>query len=44
MSEQSDETSSVLNMVLNPSKSLANWFIAIGLLGLFMLKYIIINL
>tara|TARA_B100000214_G_C23941294_1_gene615841 strand:+ start:62 stop:643 length:582 start_codon:yes stop_codon:yes gene_type:complete len=36
MSEQNDETSSVLNMVLNPSKSLANWFVAIGFLGLFL--------
>ena len=36
MSEQNDEDTSVLNMLLNPSKSLANWFIAIGLLGLFL--------
>ena len=36
MSEQNDETSSVLNMILNPSRSLANWFVAIGFLGLFL--------
>ncbi len=36
MSEQNDETTSVLNMVLNPSKTLANWFVAVGLLGLFL--------
>ena len=36
MSEENDETTSVLNMVLNPSKTLANWFVAVGLLGLFL--------
>tara|TARA_B100000767_G_scaffold177373_1_gene165721 strand:+ start:231 stop:854 length:624 start_codon:yes stop_codon:yes gene_type:complete len=36
MSEESDESASISEMIMNPSKTLANWFVSIGLLGLFL--------
>jgi hypothetical protein len=36
MSEHNDDSPSVLEMILNPNKTLSNWFVSIGLLGLFL--------
>ena len=36
MSEHNDDSTSLLEMIMNPSKTLANWFVSFGLLGLFL--------
>ena len=36
MSENNDDSKSILEMIMNPNKTLANWFVSIGLLGLFL--------
>ena len=36
MSEENETTDNVLQMVLNPNKTLAKWFVSIGFLGLFL--------
>ena len=36
MSEHNDDSTSILEMLMNPNKALANWFVSIGLLGLFL--------
>ena len=36
MSEHNDDSTSILEMLMNPNKTLANWFVSIGLLGLFL--------
>lgn len=36
MSEHNDDSTSILEMIMNPNKTLANWFVSVGLLGLFL--------
>ena len=36
MSEDNDDSTTVLEMIMNPNKTLANWFVSLGLLGLFL--------
>jgi hypothetical protein len=36
MSEHNDDSTSILEMIMNPNKTLANWFVFVGLLGLFL--------
>ncbi|RJU81461.1 MAG: hypothetical protein DWB99_06145 [Candidatus Poseidoniales archaeon] len=36
MSEDNDDSTTILEMIMNPNKTLANWFVSFGLLGLFL--------
>ena len=36
MSEHNDDSTSIIEMIMNPNKTLANWFVSVGLLGLFL--------
>ena len=36
MSEDNDDSTTILEMIMNPNKTLANWFVSLGLLGLFL--------